>query len=92
MTKPEGGPIRRALRSIVTLHGSPEAIALGTAIGVFIAFTPTIGFQMLLGAFVATLVGASRPAAMIPAWRSSGLIRSATCAARRPSAAGSRRQ
>lgn len=58
----------RALRSIVTLKGSPEAIALGTAIGVLIAFTPTIGFQMLLGAFIATLVGASRPAAMVPAF------------------------
>jgi len=59
---------RRALRSIVTLHGSSEAIALGTAIGVFVAFTPTVGFQMLIGAFLATLVGANRPAAMIPAW------------------------
>ncbi len=59
---------RRALRSIVTLHGSPEAIALGTAIGVFVAFTPTVGFQMMLGALLATLVGANRPAAMVPAW------------------------
>ena len=50
------------------MKGSPEAIALGTAIGVVIAFTPTIGLQMLLGAAIATLVGASRPAAMIPAW------------------------
>ena len=58
----------RALRSIVTLKGSPEAIALGTAMGVAIAFTPTIGFQLLLGAGIATLVGASRPAAMIPVW------------------------
>jgi len=60
--------LRKAVRSIVTLKGSPKAIALGTAIGVLIAFTPTIGLQMLLGAFVATLVGVSRPAAMIPAW------------------------
>ena len=62
------GLLRRAFRSIVTLKGSPRAIALGTAIGVLIAFTPTIGLQMLLGAIVATLVGANRPAAMIPAW------------------------
>lgn len=58
----------RILRSIVSLRGSPEAIALGTAIGVFVAFTPTIGFQMLIGAFIATLVGASRTAAVIPPW------------------------
>lgn len=41
---------------------------MGTAIGVFVAFTPTVGLQMLIGAFLATLVGANRPAAMIPAW------------------------
>lgn len=68
MAEPPKGILSRMLRSIVTLHGSPKAVALGTAIGVFIAFTPTVGFQMLLGAFVATLFGASRPAAMIPAW------------------------
>ena len=68
MTESPKGIVRRMLRSIVTLHGSPEAIALGTAIGVFIAFTPTVGFQMLLGALVATVFRASRPAAVIPAW------------------------
>ena len=62
------GLIRRVSRSVVTLHGSPEQIVLGTAIGVFIAFTPTVGLQMILGAFDATLLGASRPAAVIPAW------------------------
>jgi len=59
---------RRGLHSIVSLHGSPEAIAMGAAIGVFVAFTPTVGFQMLIGALLATLVGANRPAAVIPAW------------------------
>jgi len=68
MQPPHHSWFYRAMRSVVTLHGSPEAIALGTAIGVFIAFTPTVGFQMALGAFFATLVGANRPAAMIPAW------------------------
>lgn len=58
----------RTLRSIVTLRGSPEAIALGTSIGMFVAFTPTIGFQMLISAFIATLFRASRPASMIPPW------------------------
>jgi len=59
---------RRALRSMVRLHGSPRDIALGAAIGIFVAFTPTIGFQMLIAAFLATLVGANRPAAIIPPW------------------------
>ena len=61
-------PFRRMWRAIVSLHGEPEDIALGAAIGVFIAFTPTVGFQMILGAFVATVFRANRPAAMIPAW------------------------
>lgn len=60
--------MRRALRSVVSLHGSPRDVALGAAIGVFVAFTPTVGFQMLIGAFLATLVGANRPAAIILPW------------------------
>lgn len=60
--------LRKALRSVITLHGSPEAIALGAAVGVFVAFTPTIGFQMLLAAFIATLLGANRVAAVVPPW------------------------
>ena len=60
--------MRRAMRSVVSLHGSPRDVALGAAIGVFVAFTPTVGFQMLMGAFLATLVGANRPAAIILPW------------------------
>ena len=60
--------LRRTSRSILSLHGSPRDIALGTAIGVFVAFTPTIGFQMLIAAFIATLFRANRPAAVIPPW------------------------
>ena len=59
---------RKVLRTIGRMRGSPRAIALGAAIGVFVAFTPTIGFQMLIGAILATLFRASRPAAMLPAW------------------------
>ena len=59
---------RRALRSVLTLHVSSEAIALGVAVGMFVAFTPTIGVQMVLAAFIATLLGANRPAAVIPPW------------------------
>ncbi|MCA8989511.1 MAG: DUF2062 domain-containing protein [Planctomycetaceae bacterium] len=36
------------LRRIVHLDDSPHSIALGTAIGVFISLTPTVGIQMLL--------------------------------------------
>ncbi|MHC4777136.1 MAG: DUF2062 domain-containing protein [Planctomycetota bacterium] len=60
--------IHRILIPFVTLKGSSRSIALGTSIGVFVAFSPTIGLQMIFGAFLATLLGASRPAAMVPAW------------------------
>lgn len=55
-------------RKIITLHGSPREIALGVGIGMFIALSPTVGLQMLLGLIVATIVGASRPAAVITCW------------------------
>jgi uncharacterized protein (DUF2062 family) len=54
--------------SLIRLRGSPEEIARGAAIGAFIAFTPTLGIQMILAAAVATWLGASRPAALLPVW------------------------
>lgn len=39
---------RRLLRSILMLDDSAHSIALGTAIGMFIALTPTVGIQMLM--------------------------------------------
>ncbi len=38
------------------------------ALGSFIAFTPLIGLQTLIAALVATVVGASRKAAMLAVW------------------------
>ena len=35
------------------------AIALGTALGVFVAMTPTIGIQMLLVVIFGTMIGAA---------------------------------
>ncbi len=58
----------RGLRRVVRLRASPHAIALGVAIGVFVGVTPTVGLQMLIAVFVATLLGASRLAAVVPVW------------------------
>jgi uncharacterized protein (DUF2062 family) len=57
--------LARFLRWLVLLRGSPEAIAGGVAIGIFVAFTPTVGLQILLATGLATLLGASRPAAIL---------------------------
>lgn len=45
------------LRSILMLDDSAHSIALGTAIGMFIALTPTVGIQMLIVLCVAFLTG-----------------------------------
>jgi uncharacterized protein len=59
---------RPALRWLITLRGSTRAIAGGFALGTFIACTPTVGVQMILGAVLATFFNLNRPAAVIAAW------------------------
>ena len=53
---------------LVTHTGTPHTIALGFAVGMFVALTPTVGFQMVLGAFFAHLVGGNRLIAAALAW------------------------
>lgn len=59
---------RKWIKPFVSKHGSPEAIAWGIAIGLLVAFSPTIGIQLVLAYFIATLFKASRAAALIPVW------------------------
>jgi len=56
------------LRWFVRLRGSPEAIAGGFGLGVFVAFTPTIGAQVLIAFVLATVLNLSRAAAVVPVW------------------------
>lgn len=60
--------LRGWARAIVAIRETPRQVALGVALGSFIAFTPFIGLQMLLAALVATVVGASKKAAMLAVW------------------------
>lgn len=60
--------LRPVLRWVIRLRSSPRAIAGGFAIGTFIAFTPTVGVQIILAVIVATFFNMNRPAAMIPVW------------------------
>jgi len=53
---------------LLHLDESVHRIALGAAIGVFIAFTPTIGVQMLLIFFVTSLFRANAAAGVPMAW------------------------
>ncbi|MDR4498365.1 MAG: DUF2062 domain-containing protein [Candidatus Scalindua sp.] len=53
---------------LIRLRGCPKAISLGVAIGVFVAFTPTIGFQVFIAAFFSTIFNANRPVAIASVW------------------------
>jgi len=68
MRRIPGPRIRRFLNWLIRLRGSPHAIARGVAIGMIIAFTPTIGFQSLLVLGIATLLNANRPVSLVPTW------------------------
>lgn len=60
--------LKRGLRRLLRLRGSPRQIALGVGIGMFVAFTPTLGMQMVIAAFLATLLGGNRAAAVAMVW------------------------
>ncbi|GJQ58944.1 MAG: DUF2062 domain-containing protein [Candidatus Scalindua sp. AMX11] len=57
-----------ALSWLITLRGTPKAISLGVAIGIFIAFTPTIGLQIFIAAFFSIIFNANRAAAVAFVW------------------------
>ena len=68
---------RFVLKRILHTDDPPHRLALGIAIGMFVTFTPTFGFQMLLVAFGAWVLRAnkivglpivwiSNPATMVP--------------------------
>lgn len=52
--KPRMTP-RALLRSILMLDDTPHSVALGTAIGMFVGMTPTVGTQMIIVIVVAFL-------------------------------------
>lgn len=60
--------MRPVLRWVIKLRSSPRSIAGGLALGTFIAFTPTVGVQLILAFVIATFFNMNRPAAMIPVW------------------------
>lgn len=53
------------IRAILQLDDSAHSIALGTAIGLFIAWTPTVGIHMILVIALAVLLRANKVAGLI---------------------------
>lgn len=60
--------MRPALRWITKLRSSPRAIAGGFSLGMFIAFTPTLGAQIALAIIFSTFFNFNRAAAILPVW------------------------
>lgn len=59
---------RRWIKPFISRRTSPEAIAGGMALGFIITFTPTLGVQIILAYTLATILHASRAAALLPIW------------------------
>jgi uncharacterized protein (DUF2062 family) len=55
------------------LHGNPHYVAVGMAIGVFVAITPTIPFQSIIAVCLAFIFRGSKAAAAIGVWLSNPL-------------------
>ena len=49
----------------IRIRGTPREIALGFALGLFIGFTPSMGFQIAVGVFIAALLKWNKIAAAI---------------------------
>lgn len=43
-------------KRFISIKGTPHQIAIGLALGLFIGFTPTMGFQIILAVFIAALL------------------------------------
>jgi uncharacterized protein (DUF2062 family) len=50
------------------LSASPHAVAAGAAAGIFVSCTPFLGFQMMLGAILALVIGGSIVSMAIASW------------------------
>src|SRR2546422_11400139 len=50
---------------VLVLEDTPERIALGFAVGVFLAFSPFLGLHTLLGLTLAFLFGLNRVAVLV---------------------------
>lgn len=60
--------LRRFYDRFVRLRGAPREIALGFALGLFIGMSPTMGFQMVIAAFCASLLGWNKWSAAAGVW------------------------
>ena len=65
--------IKQGYLQVKELHGDPHYVAMGMAIGIFVACTPTIPFHTVIAIFLAFLFRGSKVAAAIGVWFSNPL-------------------
>lgn len=53
---------------LMMLNDTPHSIAMGAAVGVFVALTPTMGIQLLLVAIISMFIRCNRTAGWTLAW------------------------
>jgi uncharacterized protein (DUF2062 family) len=67
--RPERRRLYRRLADWLLRHqGTPQSIAMGFAVGMFVALTPTVGLQMILGGVIAHFLKGNRAIAAALAW------------------------
>ena len=59
---------REFIDRVKKLHGDPNYVAMGMAIGVFVSITPTIPFHTVIAITLAFVLKGSKPAAAIGVW------------------------
>lgn len=57
--------LKRIYDRFIRIRGTPREISLGFALGLFIGFSPTMGFQIAMGVLAAALLKCSKIAAAI---------------------------
>ncbi len=66
--KPSVGLYSRFAGWVLSHQGSPYNLAMGFAVGIFVALTPTVGVQMIIAASIAHFLKANRVIAAALAW------------------------
>ncbi len=66
-------PLKELARKLLHIDDTPRRTALAYSIGVFIGFSPLLGFHTLLGLAVAFLFGLNRAAILLGVWSNTPL-------------------
>jgi uncharacterized protein (DUF2062 family) len=60
--------LKKAYVRFLKIRGTPREIALGFALGIFVAFSPTMGFQMAIAIPIAAMLKWNKIAAAMAVW------------------------